>query len=97
MLTNAIKYKSPSRNPVINIKVEKMEGQIKLSIQDNGIGIDLVKNKDKIFGMYKTFHRNPDAVGLRLFMAKNHIESMGGRIEVESEIDKGTTFTIYFV
>ncbi len=97
ILTNAIKYKSPSRNPVINIKAKKMEGQTKLTIQDNGIGIDLVKNKDKIFGMYKTFHGNPDAIGLGLFMAKNHIESMGGRIEVESEIDKGTTFTMYFV
>ena len=97
MLTNAVKYKSPSRNPVINIKAEKTDSQIKLTIQDNGIGIDLVKNKDKIFGMYKTFHGNPDAVGLGLFMAKNHIESMGGRIEVESELDKGTVFNMYFV
>ena len=97
MLTNALKYKSPSRNPIINIKAQKMEGQINLTIQDNGIGIDLIKNKDKIFGMYKTFHGNPDAVGLGLFMAKNHIESMGGRIEVESELDKGTIFKMYFV
>jgi PAS domain S-box-containing protein len=97
MLTNAIKYKSPSRNPIINIKAEKIDSQKKLTIQDNGIGIDLVKNKDKIFGMYKTFHGNPDAVGLGLFMAKNHIESMGGRIEVESELNKGTTFNMYFV
>ncbi|WP_394759758.1 PAS domain S-box protein, partial [Flavobacterium sp.] len=97
MLTNAIKYRSLVRKPIINIKAEKTDDYIKVSIQDNGIGIDLEKNKDKIFGMYKTFNGNPDAVGLGLFMAKNHIESMGGRIEVESEIDKGTTFTMYFV
>ncbi|WP_395046781.1 PAS domain S-box protein [Flavobacterium sp.] len=97
MLTNAIKYKSPSQNPIIDIKAKKMESETRLTIQDNGIGIDLVKNKDKIFGMYKTFHGNPDAVGLGLFMVKNHIESMGGRIEVESELDKGTTFNMYFV
>jgi PAS domain S-box-containing protein len=97
MLTNAIKYKSPIRNPIINISAEIVDNQTKLTIQDNGIGIDLIKNKDKVFGMYKTFHGNPDAVGLGLFMVKNHIESMGGRIEIESELDKGTTFNMYFV
>ncbi|MEO8235713.1 MAG: PAS domain-containing protein [Flavobacterium sp.] len=97
MLTNAIKYKSTTRNPIININAEIIENRTKLTIQDNGIGIDLIKNKDKVFGMYKTFHGNPDAVGLGLFMVKNHIESMGGRIEIESELDKGTTFNMYFV
>ncbi|MFM9987783.1 PAS domain-containing protein [Flavobacterium sp.] len=97
MLTNAIKYKSPTRNPIININAEIIDNETKLTIQDNGIGIDLIKNKDKVFGMYKTFHGNPDAVGLGLFMVKNHIESMGGRIEIESELDKGTTFNMYFV
>ena len=97
MITNAIKYKSPNRNPIININARTIKNQTKLTIQDNGIGIDLIKNKDKVFGMYKTFHGNPDAVGLGLFMVKNHIESMGGKIEIESELDKGTTFNIYFV
>jgi PAS domain S-box-containing protein len=96
LLTNAIKYKSKNRSAEINIKAQKTDDEIKLTIQDNGIGIDLVRNKDKIFGMYKTFHGNPDAVGLGLFMVKNHIESMGGRIEIESQVDKGTTFNLYF-
>ncbi len=97
VLTNAIKYKSLDRDPVININASKVDDEVKLAIQDNGIGIDLIKNKDKIFGMYKTFSNNPDAVGLGLFMVKNHIESMGGRIEVESELGKGTTFNLYFI
>ncbi len=97
LLTNAIKYKSPVRKPIIDISAVKNEDVIQLSIQDNGLGIDLLKNKDKIFGMYKTFHGNPDAVGLGLFMVKNHIESMGGSIDVESEIEKGTTFNLYFL
>ncbi|MFC4817560.1 PAS domain-containing protein [Flavobacterium sp. GCM10023249] len=97
LLTNAIKYKSKDRSPVINITASKTNDEIKLIIEDNGIGIDLEKNKEKIFGMYKTFHGNPDAVGLGLFMVKNHIESMGGRIEVNSEINKGTTFSLYFI
>ena len=97
LLTNAIKYKSPDRDPLIKIAAVKITDEIKMTVEDNGIGIDLQKNKDKIFGMYKTFHGNPDAVGLGLFMVKNHIESMGGRVEVESTINKGTLFSLYFI
>jgi PAS domain S-box-containing protein len=97
LLTNAIKYRSPERNPEIKITAAKIEDEVKFSITDNGIGIDLKKNKDKIFGMYKTFHGNTDAVGLGLFMIKNHLESMGGRIEVESQVNVGTTFNLYFI
>jgi signal transduction histidine kinase len=46
--------------------------------------------------MYKTFNNNPDAKGIGLFITKNQIDAMGGRIETKSEIDEGTTFTIYF-
>lgn len=97
LLTNAIKYKHPDRNPVIKIDAVRVGEEVILTISDNGIGIDLSKNKEKLFGMYKTFHGNEDAVGLGLFMVKNHIESMGGRIEVESEVNKGTSFKIYFI
>lgn len=97
LLTNAIKYKSPDRIPTIAIVAYRKEEEVILEITDNGIGIDLEKNKDKIFGMYKTFHGNPDAVGLGLFMVKNHMESMGGRIEVTSELGIGTTFKLYFI
>jgi PAS domain S-box-containing protein len=97
LLTNAIKYKSPKRLPIIIIKASKEKEEVKLSISDNGIGIDLEKNKDKLFGMYKTFNGNSDALGLGLFMVKNHIESMGGRIEIESKLDVGTTFNLYFI
>lgn len=97
LLTNAIKYKSKERKPLIKIKAGIVGEEIRLEIEDNGIGIDLERNKDKIFGMYKTFHGNPDAVGLGLFMVKNHIESMGGRVEVVSTVNKGTIFSLYFI
>jgi signal transduction histidine kinase len=94
LLTNAIKYKSPERNPKITIKAEKSSGKLVLTFADNGLGIDLAKNKNKIFGMYKTFHNNADATGLGLFMTKNHIEVLGGSISVESKVNVGTTFKI---
>ena len=65
-----------------------------LEISDNGIGIDLVKNGNKIFGMYKTFSNNPASKGVGLFITKNQIEAMGGSITVKSEPNAGTIFKI---
>ena len=94
LITNAIKYKSPDANPEIAIVAKKINSKIEITVKDNGLGIDLNKYKNKIFGMYKTFHGNPDAVGLGLFMSKNHVEALGGTIDVESEKGKGSTFKV---
>lgn len=96
LITNAIKYKHPERDPVIVIKTYKKDGNSYLKVSDNGRGIDLTLFKDKVFGMYKTFHYNKDAVGIGLFMTKNQVESLDGTITVDSEVNEGTTFTIKF-
>jgi signal transduction histidine kinase len=67
-----------------------------LYIKDNGLGIDLEKHGNRLFGMYKTFHKNANARGLGLFITKNQIEAMNGMVEVESEVNVGTTFKITF-
>ncbi len=95
-ITNAVKYKDPNRSPIIKLTLEKTEQYTILSIQDNGLGIDLNKYGTKLFGMYKTFHDNPDARGIGLYITKNQIEAMNGRIEVASELGTGTTFNIFF-
>lgn len=95
LITNAIKYKSEKRKPLIIIRVEKNATKYTISVKDNGLGIDLAKNKTKIFGMYKTFHNNPEAIGLGLFMTKNHIEAMGGTIEVTSKVGVGSEFKVH--
>jgi PAS domain S-box-containing protein len=93
-ISNAIRYSHPDRTPEIMISFDEVRKA--LVISDNGIGIDLKKNGDKLFGMYKTFNNNPDSKGIGLFITKNQIDAMGGRIETESEINKGTTFTLFF-
>jgi signal transduction histidine kinase len=95
-LSNAIKYRSTIYPPTIKLSLLNEENQLVLCIADNGIGIDLKQNGDKLFGMYKTFHGNEDARGIGLFITKNQIEAIGGKVEIESEINKGTTFKIYF-
>ncbi|MFY7957551.1 MAG: PAS domain S-box protein [Flavobacterium macrobrachii] len=93
-ISNALRYSHPDRNPIITLSFNKNEKS--LSIKDNGIGIDLKRNKEDLFGMYKTFNNNPDAKGLGLFLTKNQIDAMGGKIETESELGIGTNFIIYF-
>jgi PAS domain S-box-containing protein len=94
-LSNAIKYSHPDRLPIVSLTCNQFENHLLMIISDNGIGIDMKKHGDEIFGMYKTFNGNSDARGVGLFITKNQIEAMGGRVEVISELGKGTTFKIY--
>ncbi len=96
LMNNAIKYRSPERCPVITVTTKTTGSEIILSFTDNGLGIDLMKNKDKIFKIGKVFHRHPEAKGFGLFMTKTQIEAIGGRIWVESEPNVGTTFFVEF-
>nr|WP_299345630.1 PAS domain-containing protein [Allomuricauda sp.] len=96
LITNAVKYHRPGESPKIVISAQKENDYNVLSVSDNGLGIDLSRYGDKIFGMYKTFHKNKDARGLGLYIIKNQIEAMDGRITVESEVQKGSTFKVYF-
>lgn len=94
-LTNAIKYQSSNRFPVIKVSAKIEAKYIVLSVEDNGQGIDLEAHGKKLFGMYKTFHKHEDSRGLGLFITRNQIEAMGGKVDVISEVNKGTTFFIY--
>ncbi len=96
LLTNAIKYKSEIKKSKITISASQVDDTVFLVFKDNGIGIDLVRNKDKVFGLYQRFHNFPDSKGLGLYLVKSQVEAMGGSIEIESEVNKGTTFTLTF-
>jgi PAS domain S-box-containing protein len=95
-LTNAIKYRHPDRDPIIELNCITYNDEIILTIADNGKGINLETHGKDLFGMYKTFHGNDDAQGLGLYTTKYQVEVMGGSIEVESEEDKGSKFIIHF-
>jgi signal transduction histidine kinase/ABC-type nitrate/sulfonate/bicarbonate transport system substrate-binding protein len=96
LLTNAIKYKSNERNLVISLKTREGKDYTQFFFSDNGIGINLDKYGSKIFGLYQRFHSNIEGKGLGLYIVKSQIESMDGKIEVDSLPDVGTTFCIYF-
>ncbi|QXP59129.1 PAS domain-containing protein [Olleya sp. HaHaR_3_96] len=94
LILNAIKYKHPNRNPEVTIISTCSKNAIEIKVSDNGLGIDLDKFGEDIFGLYKTFHTNHDSEGVGLYLVKNQIEAFGGTIKVDSEVNKGTTFTI---
>ena len=96
LLTNSLRYSSPNRIPEIHIAGKKLGDRWMLEVKDNGIGIDLEKNRDKIFGLYKTFSNNPTARGVGLFITKNQIDAMDGSIMMESEPGEGTKVKVYF-
>ena len=94
LVSNAIRYSSTDKKSIVTISLFT-DGENKiLQIADNGIGIDLERNGNKIFGMYKTFTNNKDSKGIGLFITKNQIEAMDGQIIVESVLNQGTTFKI---
>lgn len=95
LFTNAIKYKNPKCNATLDIYYESIDGYSVINFKDNGLGLDLKKNGHKIFGMYKTFHGNEDAKGIGLFITKNQLEAMDGKITIESEEGQGSNFKIY--
>ena len=96
LMTNAVKYREPERESKIELKAVKENNHVVFSVTDNGLGIDMQRYGNKLFGMYKTFHNHKDARGLGLYIIKNQIEAMGGNIQADSTPGKGSTFKVYF-
>jgi signal transduction histidine kinase len=97
LLVNALRNKHPNRKSTIQICTYYDDDDNGcLLIKDNGLGIDLEAFGDQIFSMHQTFHNNANTTGMGLYMTRNQVESLGGIIEVESVLDKNTTFNIRF-
>ena len=96
LVTNAIKYSNDKKDILISFNVTDTTDFLILNVSDNGVGIDMERYGSSIFGLYKTFHGHEDSRGVGLYITKNQIETMGGKIEVESKPNVGSTFKVYF-
>ncbi|MDX5478180.1 MAG: HAMP domain-containing histidine kinase, partial [Cyclobacteriaceae bacterium] len=95
LLTNAIKYKHPDRHPVIFIRTSLEGDYTLLTFEDNGIGINLERYGDRLFGLYQRFHSHVEGKGLGLYLVREQIRAHDGNLKVESTVGKGTRFKIY--
>jgi signal transduction histidine kinase len=96
LLSNAIKYRFPHRPPQVTFKTSDRNGRCILEVTDNGLGIDLARFGEQLFGLRKVFHENKESRGVGLFLTKTQVEAMGGRIWAESTVGVGSTFFISF-
>ncbi len=94
LISNSIKYCRPGVAPVLEITSRKTKNGYELIFTDNGQGIDLKKNQDKIFELYSRFDTSKDGTGVGLYIVKTQVEALNGQITVNSELDHGTTFII---
>lgn len=94
LISNAIKYASPERDCFISIKTYRKQKAIVLEIQDNGLGIDLNRNKHKLFRLFSRFHNHVEGSGLGLYIIKKIVDKHNGTIDVESTPGQGTTFFV---
>jgi signal transduction histidine kinase len=96
LIENALKYRSLKRSPVIKLESHSESGFTCVKICDNGLGINLEMQKEKIFGLYKRFHTHVEGKGIGLHLVKTQLESLGGKIDVVSKPDSGTCFILFF-
>lgn len=94
ILSNAFKYTTPNRKPVVEITCTFQNEHVTISISDNGIGMDLKRIGDQLYAPFRRFHANFDGKGLGLNMVKTQVEMLGGTISVQSTAGVGTTFTV---
>lgn len=95
LLTNAVKFVAAGVRPKVSITAEEKEGEIRLSIQDNGIGID-PKDHARIFQIYERVH-SPESfggTGIGLAIVRKAIERMNGTVGLESSLGHGSVFWI---
>ncbi|RZA02122.1 MAG: GAF domain-containing protein [Sphingobacteriaceae bacterium] len=97
LLSNAVKYSMPSEHPEVAIEGKETDEDIVYTIKDNGVGID-IKHLPKIFELFKRMDNVQDieGSGVGLAIVKRIVEKHKGKIWVDSELGKGSTFFVSF-
>ncbi|WP_300056257.1 PAS domain-containing sensor histidine kinase [uncultured Roseobacter sp.] len=94
MIGNAIKYHAPGRRPRINLLSRQLDTHVEVSIRDNGTGLDLPRDAEKVFGLFKRAHSTPEGAGVSLYSIRRVLERVGGSIDVSSTPGVGSCFSI---
>ncbi len=96
LISNSIKYRKAHEAPIIKIKSLRVDRKVILTFSDNCIGIDMKEHGDKVFGLYKRFNLNVEGKGMGLYMVKTQVETLGGKVSMNSKVNIGTEITLEF-
>ena len=93
LISNALKFVDPGKTPEIKIYDEVRDGMIRVSVEDNGIGI-AKEHQDRIFRIFERLHgrENYAGTGIGLAIVEKAVTRMNGRVGLESEIGRGSKF-----
>ncbi len=94
LIGNSIKHRSPHRIPEILVRSERLNGHVVITVKDNGRGIEKSYH-NRIFSKYLRLDKSVEGSGIGLHLVKGIVEGSGGKIEVKSEVDKGTEMKVY--
>lgn len=95
LMDNALNYRTPDAALTIKITTDKKEDFFTLTVEDDGIGIDLKKNGHLLFKPFSPLTLNQRGLGLSLSIIDNLVRKTGGIIEVDSQLGKGSSFKVY--
>ena len=96
LVSNSIKFKRPEEKLLLQITSYQKQDGISIHFADNGKGIDLEANGEKLFGLYRRFDTSVEGKGMGLYMVKTQVETLGGQISVQSKPGAGATFIVEF-
>ena len=94
LIGNAVKYRKIGEKVAIVVAIEEKGDDVSISITDNGLGIDMERDRPKLFKMFHRLHDHIEGNGIGLYLVLKMIENLGGKIDVSSTLEKGTTFVI---
>ena len=97
LLSNSLRYAAPARPPRIRLSSapDLVTGRPIITVQDNGLGIDLERFGPQLFQLFRRFHSHVEGTGMGLYLVNRIVQNHGGHIEVSSAVDEGTTFRLY--
>jgi signal transduction histidine kinase len=97
LISNSFRYRRTDKKLELTVAAKSQGHKIELHFIDNGRGIDLQKNRKRLFKLYERFHADVAGTGLGLNMVQEQARVLGGSIQIESEVDAGTKFILTFV